>query len=690
MKIFQKLGLQARLQAAMVSLVVLLVVSLSFLLLRSQQKAMDEVSEKASTITNQMQSQQSKSLDITKNKQVAATEIALKNKAESLVNFLGRLAAVPLLTFDTEVMMEYCAEICRDQDIAMGYVTDAQGEIQAASRNEQNEIVRSLMASGNRIGSEEIVKALKASENIFDVSVNVVQDDEVLGKAVLLVSMDNMKRQEAEINADYSALNSATEKMFSSLQHGINKVSEDSSSSAKRLLLGVVIASILIAMAITFFIAKGITTPILNVAEIVEKVARGDLSQTVKVDSQDEIGKLAGAITSMMWSLNEMANVAGKIAQGDLSVEFEPKSEQDVMGNAMKEMVASLQEMAGVTEKIAEGDLTIEFKPKSESDVMGNALIKMETDFSHIVGNVLASSEKVSTGASEIATGNQHLSQRSQEQASSLQETASTVEQITANIKATAENAVKANQLAEEAAKEAKQGGEVIEKAIHQMEAVTESSKKIGDIITTVNEIAFQTNLLALNAAVEAARAGEQGRGFAVVAGEVRNLAGRSAAAAKEIQNLIQDSMEKIEQGNKLVKDTGSTLNSIIEDVQKVADNISEISSASQEQSTGIDQVNKAVAQMDEVVQQNASLVEQAAATSEGLAAEAKDMQRLMGSFKINLDDVSINQDSGKTDSKKREVNKVTEPAIKVTGSVASNRQKSVGVKATDDGFAEF
>jgi methyl-accepting chemotaxis protein len=212
---------------------------------------------------------------------------------------------------------------------------------------------------------------------------------------------------------------------------------------------------------------------------------------------------------------------------------------------------------------------------------------------------------------------------------------------MSSNIKASAENAQKANQLSRKASEEAEQGGIVVNKTIGQMRAVSESSKKIANIINVVNEIAFQTNLLALNAAVEAARAGEQGRGFAVVAGEVRNLAGRSAEAAKEIQSLIKDSVEKIDAGNKLVEETGDTLKKIIVSVKEVGQTVSEISSASQEQSSGIDQVNKAISLIDEVVQQNASLVEEAAATSENLSGEAADLRKLTASFKINNGNLS-------------------------------------------------
>jgi methyl-accepting chemotaxis protein len=295
--------------------------------------------------------------------------------------------------------------------------------------------------------------------------------------------------------------------------------------------------------------------------------------------------------------------------------------------NQIKEFIVS----------IASGDLTQQLEVTSTDEIgqITGEANRMSEDLSSMVQNIQVAAENVASGANQIATGNQELSQRSQEQASALEETSSTIEQMTANIKGNAENSEKANEISKKASDAARRGGEVVQRTVDSMAEVTTSSKKIGDIINVVNEIAFQTNLLALNAAVEAARAGEQGRGFAVVAGEVRNLAGRSAEAAKEIQKLINDSMEKVNAGNKLVEETGKTLDEIIESINNVAQTVSEITSASQEQASGIDQVNKAVAQMDEVVQQNASLVEEAAATSENLSGEADEMQRLMGSFKV-------------------------------------------------------
>ena len=236
-----------------------------------------------------------------------------------------------------------------------------------------------------------------------------------------------------------------------------------------------------------------------------------------------------------------------------------------------------------------------------------------------------------------VRKGNISLSQRTEEQASSLEETASSMEEMTSTVKQTADNAGQANQLAIAARSQAEKGGAVVGKAVGAMSAINASSRKIADIIGVIDEIAFQTNLLALNAAVEAARAGEQGRGFAVVASEVRNLAGRSATAAKEIKALIQDSVGKVEEGSKLVDQSGQTLEEIVQAVKKVTDIVAEIAAASQEQSTGIEQVNKAVMQMDEVTQQNAALVEQAAAAAEAIVEQTQALSQQVAVYRTEL-----------------------------------------------------
>jgi len=251
---------------------------------------------------------------------------------------------------------------------------------------------------------------------------------------------------------------------------------------------------------------------------------------------------------------------------------------------------------------------------------------RMSDRLAVLVAQIKTSTSEVLTSAEEISKGNSDLSQRVEEQAASLEETASSMEQMTTTVKQNADNASQANQLAVAARSHAERGGVVVNDAVKAMGVINESSRKIGDIIGVINEIAFQTNLLALNAAVEAARAGEQGRGFAVVATEVRNLAGRSATAAKEIKQLIEDSVANVADGARLVEQSGTTLEEIIASIKKVADIVGEISAASAEQSSGIDQVQKAVSQMDQATQQNAALVEQAAAASQSIVHQIRSL----------------------------------------------------------------
>ena len=256
---------------------------------------------------------------------------------------------------------------------------------------------------------------------------------------------------------------------------------------------------------------------------------------------------------------------------------------------------------------------------------------------------VKESVETITTASNEIAQGNNDLSQRTEQQASSLEETASSMEELASTVKQNAENAKQANQLAIAASSVAVKGGEVVGNVVNTMSAINESARKIEDIISVIDGIAFQTNILALNAAVEAARAGEQGRGFAVVAGEVRNLAQRSASAAKEIKDLIADSVSKTTEGTKLVESAGSTMEEIVNSVQRVADIVSEISAASQEQSSGIDQVNQAVTSMDEVTQQNAALVEEAAAAAESLMEQAEKLSEAVSVFNLSSNQTPVN-----------------------------------------------
>ncbi|MBX9810964.1 MAG: MCP four helix bundle domain-containing protein [Burkholderiales bacterium] len=300
-------------------------------------------------------------------------------------------------------------------------------------------------------------------------------------------------------------------------------------------------------------------------------------------------------------------------------------------------IVRPLKNAIAMAGRIAAGDLTseIEVKGRDETAELLQALKDMNESLKKIVSEVSTGTDAISTASQQIAAGNADLSSRTEEQASSLEETASSMEELTSTVKQNAENARQANQLAAGASEVAVKGGQVVGQVVQTMSSINDSSKKIVDIIGVIDGIAFQTNILALNAAVEAARAGEQGRGFAVVATEVRNLAQRSAAAAKEIKELITDSVAKVEDGTRLVDEAGKTMDEIVAAVKRVTDIMAEISAASQEQSSGIEQVNRAVAQMDEATQQNAALVEEAAAAAESMEEQAQRLAAAVAVFKL-------------------------------------------------------
>ncbi|EJL86988.1 methyl-accepting chemotaxis protein [Herbaspirillum sp. CF444] len=347
-----------------------------------------------------------------------------------------------------------------------------------------------------------------------------------------------------------------------------------------------------------------------------------------------------------------------------------------------------LGEAVKVARQVADGDLTADIRQNSndETGQLLGALKLMNDNLLRIVSNVRTGTDTISTASSEIATGNMDLSSRTEQQAGSLEETASAMEELTSTVKQNADNARQANQLAVSASAVAIQGGNVVGQVVDTMGSINESSRKIVDIISVIDGIAFQTNILALNAAVEAARAGEQGRGFAVVASEVRSLAQRSSAAAKEIKTLIDDSVAKVDVGSKLVEQAGSTMDEVVSSVKRVTDIVGEITAASQEQSVGLDEINRAITQMDEVTQQNAALVEEAAAAAQSLQEQASNLSQTVSVFKLDRHALAQPQSHAHVaPAPKRTVNITPKPAplpAKSSAPAASSARKAIATTA--------
>ncbi|MBV6889788.1 MCP four helix bundle domain-containing protein [Xanthomonas campestris pv. spermacoces] len=385
-----------------------------------------------------------------------------------------------------------------------------------------------------------------------------------------------------------------------------------------------------------------------RLAQIMGRYAIGDLSDDMDA-LPGEQAKLTETMAQVKHNLAAMNRQIKQLAQAAAAGDFSARGDAvqfqydfRIMVESLNQLMAtadgSLQALSGMLQAIAAGDLTARMDGQFQGVFAqmrddANATV---TQLAGIVGHIQTSAVSINAAASEIAAGNNDLSQRTEQQAANLEETAASMEELTSTVKQNAEGARQANQLAIGAASVASQGGEVVGKVVDTMAGIQASSKKIADIISVIDGIAFQTNILALNAAVEAARAGEQGRGFAVVASEVRTLAQRSSAAAKEIKDLIGDSVQRVTDGSQLVDQAGRTMAEIVSSVQRVTDIMGEISAASQEQSAGIEQVNLTVTQMDEATQHNAALVEEATAAARAMEEQARQLTEAVAVFKVD------------------------------------------------------
>ncbi len=382
----------------------------------------------------------------------------------------------------------------------------------------------------------------------------------------------------------------------------------------------------------------------LALTDVMKALSEGDFTKRVDARVEGEF-KLTvdNAMKSMQTMLDDVGEIMAEVAQGDISRRVKAEGRGDLAKlkdniNLSLDELSVLSDIARIASALSKGDLT-QTIDKNYPGTFGEVIVGMNSiveNLKELVGDIKNSADTISTAAKEIAAGNNDLSHRTEEQAASLEQTAASMQELTSTVQQNTENARHANQLAAGASDIAGKGVAVVDQVVTTMEDINEASRKIVDIISVIDSIAFQTNILALNAAVEAARAGEQGRGFAVVASEVRNLAQRAAAAAGEIKTLIGDSVEKVEDGTKLVDRAGKTMEEIVNAIRDVTGIMSKIRAASVEQTSGIEQVNQAITQMDDVTQQNAALVEQAAAAAESMEEQTQHLSGAVASFKLH------------------------------------------------------
>lgn len=397
-----------------------------------------------------------------------------------------------------------------------------------------------------------------------------------------------------------------------------SKSNDQLADNALYIMIIIIIVGVLVAIMLGIIISRIISVPVNKMKDAANQLALGDVDVNIEVHSKDEIGNLA---------------------------------------ESLKAMVANTRSQAKAAEKIAEGDLTIDVAVRSDKDLLGRKMYELVEKNNEVLSNIANASDQVAAGSKQVSDSSIALSQGATEQASSIEELTASLEEISSQTKLNAQNASQANELAEVAKSTAIEGNAQMKEMQNAMDEINVSSTNISKIIKVIDEIAFQTNILALNAAVEAARAGQHGKGFAVVAEEVRNLAARSANAAKETTDMIEGSITKVEAGTKIANDTAEALNKIVEDVAKAATLVADIATASNEQATGIAQINQGIMQVSQVVQTNSATAEESAAASEELSSQAELLKESVGKYKLKID----SRHSNKFDELNPEVIKMLE-----------------------------
>jgi methyl-accepting chemotaxis protein len=602
MKIVNYFGLRAKLLLAVSILIAVVLAATTTIGLFNSRQRMNDIAGRISTLGRDVQNKQKDKLREVGKELENAEVNALFTKGKSLADLVASLSAIPLLTFETVQMDGYCESVCRDPDVLLCYIANSDNEIQSTFTNSDDEEIKALIGE-NSGDLNELAGSLEDSKNIIKVVSDVIQDDEKLGN----VTVFTLNRSARTADRRFSQFINETKGLFQSLETDIDtEIGKQATIAMMRGAWAMALAIVVSVIVLYLLMAKLITRPLNEAVKLASRLSEGDISNRMASGRKDEIGALADSFNKMADSLQDKAELARKISEGDLTGRAVVKAEGDVLGTALRQMTAEL-----------------------------NSVVHSASDIGF----------QVSVRSGDVASTSQSLAEGAAKSAASLEEIRSSMTSIGSQSERSAVNARQASLHASTARDVAEKGNRFMEEMIEAMEEIYSSSKTTTNIVRTIDDIAFQTNLLALNAAVEAARAGKQGQGFAVVAEEVRSLAARCANATKETAALIESSNLKVESGMSIVRQTGKALSEIVETITKAADLVGEISESSHEQTQGVTQISQGLEQIDKVTQQNMAQAEGTASAAKELSSQVQRLQVLFSRFR--LEKVEINDDHG-------------------------------------------
>jgi len=652
MTIFQTSSLRAKMMIQVSCIVIAILFLISFVLIWSERKSFDTISTNVSSLANEVRSKQGQSMLEIENNQVKVAEQALITKADSISNLVAALAPTVILTFDFDILDNYCKTLSKDPDIVLAYIANNESDIITTFRNEQDQMLRTLLPNIDDLSIQQIAEQLKGNNMVFPVRKEITQDNELLGYLNLIISRKSAKQQSEAIAKEFNTMANETASIFTSLQKDVqNRINQSIKAGAWQSIIAGIVGIIILTFTLTIVLDRLVIKPVADVMRIFGEMAKGHLTGRLQMKRNDEIGRMADSIDTLSDTLeNEVLDALNKLADGDLSFEVQPKDEDDAIGNALARMSKNL------TDTISQIQENASLLTTSSETLAG------------ISTQLAAGSEEASSQATNVAASTEQINVSSHDITLTAEKMSLNMEKLGEVTNSIAEEVREIGNKANTGAKISANALDMVNNANSTIATLQEAADEIGIATATIEEITEQTKLLALNATIEAARAGEAGKGFAVVAGEVKELAKQSAEAAENISSLIKGVQDRTENAAKAMDEVSgiiAQLNESSDSITQAVDNHSretgnmltivsdsknganEVTESILSLAKGSNEVASNIQGVSSGVEESSKGIRQVSKASEELATLAMDLHMLVKKFKLTsiTDDKVIDPD---------------------------------------------